>query len=305
MIKTPKWLVIKGRLKPESINVYEDKSEFNFLNDKPTRNSFKKNSRNNSTTYQSQSQTQISKLLTINENIDSPIKPVNLFSQKKHTNKKEILSVSNFERTYNNLFKESTNQLPLISNQNNNSNLRVNNKKKTVPNSINELEKNNFSIRKSKKNDTQLMNIGKLKYLDLIKKHFLENYIQYENECEKCLTDYKRRKKLKLKIQLDKMGDALNKFNMIDYKNLENSDLCEENINKVQQLIKIVKLKDRFNDLDELTDLRNNNAEYRFSKDYSRFKKMKNISNSKFLKTFFKPKTIRKFYSYSGAYFGV
>lgn len=87
MIKTTKWLEIRRILKPESISVYEDKSEFNFINDKPLKYSYKKTSRNNSTTFQSQTN---SKLLTVNGYSESPIKQNNLYSQTiKNEKKKE------------------------------------------------------------------------------------------------------------------------------------------------------------------------------------------------------------------------
>ena len=76
MIKNTKWLEIRRILKPESISVYEDKSEFNFINDKPLKYSYKKTSRNNSTTFQSQTN---SKLLTVNGYSESPIKQNNLY----------------------------------------------------------------------------------------------------------------------------------------------------------------------------------------------------------------------------------
>ncbi len=145
--------------------------------------------------------------------------------------------------------------------------------------------------------------MGKLNYYDLIKRHSQNKYIPYENECEKCLIDYKKKKKIKLKILLGKMGDALDKFNMNDYKNMENTNLCEENIDKVKELVYIVKLKDSFNDLYELSEPIKVAEKTKFEKDYSRFKIIGN-NQSKFLKTFFKPSTNRKFYSTIGAYFG-
>ena len=99
------------------------------------------------------------------------------------------------------------------------------------------------------------------------------------------------------------MGDALDKFNTNDYKTLENTDLCEENIDKVKELINIVKLKSNFNDLYELSEPINVAEKKKFDKDYLRFKIVGN-SQSKFLKTFFKSSTNKKFYSSIGAYFG-
>ena len=142
-----------------------------------------------------------------------------------------------------------------------------------------------------------------MKYYDLIKRHSQKNFIPYENECEKCLIDYKKKKKIKLKILLGKMGDALDKFNMNDYKNMENTDLCEENVDKVKELVNIVKLKGSFNDLYELSEPLKVAQKKKLDKDYSRFKTIGN-NQSKFLKTFFKPSTNRKFYSTIGAYFG-
>ena len=302
MIKTTKWLEIKRILKPESISVYEDKSEFNFINDKPLKYSYKKTSRNNSTTFQSQTN---SKLLTVNGYSESPIKQNNLYSQTiKNEKKKKIISNINLENMYNTLFKESTTKLPYIKKSNNNT-IRINNKKKTSPNLENKFDKNEsiYILRTERKNDTQNYKIGKFKYYDLIKKHSQNNFILYQNECEKSLVDYKKKKKIKLKILLGRMGDALDKFNTNDYKTLENTDLCEENIDKVKELINIVKLKSNFNDLYELSEPINVAEKKKFDKDYLRFKIVGN-SQSKFLKTFFKSSTNKKFYSSIGAYFG-
>ena len=304
MLKTTKWLEIRKTIKPESILIYEDKSEFNFINDKNAKYSFKKTSRNNSTTFQSQTQTN-SKLFTVNGSLESPIKQNNLNSQTiKNNKKKRRISNLNLEKMYYNLFKDSTTRLPFIKKSNNNS-IRIYQKKKTTPNLESNFEKNeNIDIiRTERKNDTQKYKIGKLKYYDLIKRHSQKNFIPYENECEKCLIDYKKKKKIKLKILLGKMGDALDKFNMNDYKNMENTNLCEENIDKVKELVNIVKLKDSFNDLYELSEPIKVAEKTKFEKDYSRFKIIGN-NQSKFLKTFFKPSTNRKFYSSIGAYFG-
>ena len=304
MIKTPKWLEIRRILKPESISVYEDKSEFNFIKDKTSNHSYKKISRTNSTTFQSQTQAN-SKLLTINGSLESPIKQNNLYSQTiKSNKKKKRISNLNLEKMYNTLFKESTTKLPFIRKSKNGS-ITINKKKNTTPNLENYFEKNeNIDLlRTERKNDTQNYKMGKLNYYDLIKRHSQNKYIPYENECEKCLIDYKKKKKIKLKILLGRMGDALDKFNTNDYKTLENTDLCEENVDKVKELVNIVKLKGSFNDLYELSEPLKVAQKKKLDKDYSRFKTIGN-NQSKFLKTFFKPSTNRKFYSTIGAYFG-
>ena len=131
MLKTTKWLEIRKTIKPESILIYEDKSEFNFIKDKTSNHSYKKISRTNSTTFQSQTQAN-SKLLTINGSLESPIKQNNLYSQTiKNNKKKRRISNLNLEKMYYNLFKDSTTRLPFIKKSNNNS-IRIYQKKKLL-----------------------------------------------------------------------------------------------------------------------------------------------------------------------------
>jgi len=125
------------------------------------------------------------------------------------------------------------------------------------------------------------------------------------SKIKKILKKHEKNKLNNLKIRLDKMFQILKELNSVDYKSFSNNNdknlINYDNVIKVIQMNKLINLKDneienaglgklsKTNEFDNLNKLK---IIKQFEKNY----------HEKFLKTEFKPQTIKKFISINGLY---
>ena len=287
MLKTKIWINIKKDLNDESLKIYNSRKEFNYL---PFKSLSPKNKK-------------------IKISYFSPKKEINEDKNSKRKNKKKLKKIIikniNLNKTpikkkisnYDSYSKfDSTNQsyFPIIDSSFETIN---NNKTKSIffPIKIiktNSVEKNNSNVSFEYDENSMFNRIILKKKKGSI--HLRQN--SFSNEKVKlALSDYYKRRKMKIKKKVEEAEKELDLLNSKSYKKIDKSDklkIYEENIYKIIKMKNIIKLKNENFFHEDLDKLKKNY----FQNKYNYFKFMKNIRPN-YIKTNFKPKTILKYNS--------
>ena len=287
MLKTKIWINIKKDLNDESLKIYNSRKEFKYLPFKSLSPKNKKIKISCLSPKKEIDEDKNSKRKNKKKLKKIIIKKINLI---KTPIKKKILNYDSYSKF------DSTNQsyFPIIDSSFETIN---NNKTKSIffPIKIiktNSAEKNNSNISFEYDENSMFNRIILKKKKGSI--HLRQNSFS-NKKVNLALSDYYKRRKMKIKKKVEEAEKELDILNSKTYKKIDKSDkfnIYEENIYKIIKMKNIIKLKNE-NFLHEDLDKFKKNY---FQNKYNFFKFMKNIRPN-YIKTNFKPKTLLKYNS--------